>query len=891
MRRTRRQAAPTTPATTEPAWHTLDAQEAVHRLESHASHGLTPQDAQARLASHGVNQIRQASRRGVLRLALAQFTDLMVLILLAAAGVAALAGDTLDASVILAIVVLNAGIGWLQSVRAERAIEELRRLAALHAQVVRGGETQDIAAAQLVPGDLVVLEAGAAVPADIRLLSAHQLRIDESALTGESVPVDKTTAALHDPAQPLAERTCMVFKGSAVSHGRGRGVVVATGMHTELGHIASLLAAVPPAPTPLQRRLARFGRQLALAVLGICLLVFATGLLRGEPPVLMLLTALSLAVAAIPEALPAVVTMMLALGTRSMAARHALVRRLPAVETLGSVSCICTDKTGTLTCNVMQLAELTLGAATDRLAQADGFPAAAKALLRAAALCNDAHAAADGDVTGDPTEVALWRAADNAGLHKTALEHHAPRSRELPFDADRKRMTTVHHVPHHGYMAYTKGAPESMLERCTRAGGQPLDAPTREALLTLAGEMAADGLRVMALAQRAWPALPQVQADEVERDMELLGLVGLQDPPRPEAGAAVATCRTAGIEPVMITGDHPATAKAIAQQLGMFNPGERVLTGRDLGALSDERLAAMVDSVRIYARVDPAQKIRIVRAIAGHGRYVAMTGDGVNDAPALAAADIGVAMGRGGTDVAREAASLVLLDDNFATIVAAVEEGRRIFDNVRKFVRYVLGCNSAEILVILLAPLLGLPTPLLPSHILWINLVTDGLPGLALATEPAERGIMRRPPRPPRESLFAGGTWQHIVWAGLAMAVATLLTQAGAVTYDVAHWQTMTFTVLALAQLGQAMVVRSEHSSLFAHGFTSNRPMLLALAVTVALQLLAIYLPIGNRLLHTAPLSASEMVLCIVVALLPSALIELIKSLRTMRRSSAPATE
>lgn len=872
-----------------PAWHTLDGEDVVRRLDSHASRGLSADTATARLHTHGANRIRSSARSGMLRLALDQFSDLMVLILLAAAGVAAWAGDVTDAVVILAIVVLNATVGWLQSLRAERAIAALRQLAALRARVVRSGLTTDIAADGLVPGDIVLLEAGAAVPADIRLLDTQQLRIDESALTGESAPVDKSTAPLADAGRPLAERPCMAFKGTAVSHGRGRGVVVATGMATELGHIARLLAAVPPAPTPLQRHLARFGRQLAVAVLGICLLLFAIGLLRGEPPLLMLLTALSLAVAAIPEALPAVVTMMLALGARSMAARHALVRRLPAVETLGSVSCICTDKTGTLTCNVMQVVELTQGATRERLQHADGWPRASDPLLRAAALCNDASEEASGKVSGDPTEVALWHAAASADLRKASLEQQTPRCRELPFDAERKRMTTIHRVPDQGYVAFTKGAPESVLPRCTSSDGQPLGTATRDALLALAAQMAADGLRVLALARRDWQALPEPHAEAIECNLTLLGLVGLLDPPRPEARTAVENCRTAGIRPVMITGDHPATATAIARQLGMFHPGDRVLTGGELGTLSDDELAAMVEDVRIYARVDPAQKIRIVQAIAATGRYVAMTGDGVNDAPALAAADIGVAMGCGGTDVARGAASLVLLDDNFATIVAAVEEGRRIFDNVRKFVRYVLACNSAEILVIVLAPLLGLPAPLLPIHILWINLITDGLPGLAMAAEPAERGIMRRPPRPPRQSLFAAGTWQHIVWAGLAMAGTTLLLQAGALTCDIAHWQTMTFTVLALAQLGQAMVVRAEHVPVLTHGLASNRAMLAAVAVTVALQLLAIYLPVGNRLLHTAPLSPGELTVCIAVALTPSVLVELRKATaaRIRKRSLA----
>ncbi|MCM2328651.1 MAG: cation-translocating P-type ATPase, partial [Lysobacter sp.] len=721
----------------------------------------------------------------------------------------------------------------------------------------------DIAARDLVPGDLVLLEAGNIVPADLRLVEAARLKVQEAALTGESVPVDKQVKPLASAEASLGDRTNMAYKGTIVTYGRGRGIVAATGMATELGRIATLLQSATEGQTPLQRRLAHFGRRLALAALGICAIVFAAGMLRGEPLVLMFLTAVSLAVAAIPEALPAVVTVALAMGAGKMAQRNALVRRLPAVESLGSVTVICSDKTGTLTQNRMRVARLWSGTVhegpADTLPETEPWPQ----LARAMALCNDAEEDASGELQGDPTETALHAAAREAGYEKAVLAEAMPRVMELPFDSDRKRMTTVHRDGD-GHLALTKGAPESVVPRCTRvataAGEVAIDAP---AVLAEAERMAAEGLRVLAVASRRWEGLPSGDdVDRVEEGLTFLGLVGLIDPPREEAAAAVAECVSAGIKPVMITGDHPVTARAIAGALGILGEGEAVIDGTELASLSPEDLRERAGRAAVYARVNPEQKIRIVEALQARGEIVAMTGDGVNDAPALNRADVGIAMGRSGTDVAREASHLVLLDDNFATIVTAVREGRRIYDNIRKFIRYAMTGNLGEIWTIFLAPFLGLPIPLLPIHILWVNLVTDGLPGLALAVEPAERGLMRRPPRPPQENVFARGMWQHIVWVGLLLGGVCVGTQAWAHASGVAHWQTMVFTVLALSQLGHVLAIRSERESLFSLGVFSNLPLAATVGFTVALQLAVIYVPWLNGIFHTQPLSARELALC-----------------------------
>lgn len=843
-------------------WHTLAVEATALSLAVDPARGLTTEEARLRLARCGPNALPEGARRSLARMFLDQFRDFMILVLIAAAVVSGVIGDPGDTIAIVVIVLLNAAIGFTQEYRAERAMAALKQMAAPSARIRRGGELLTVSADSLVPGDLVLLEAGAIVPADLRLFEATQLQVAEAVLTGESQAVDKTTAAISAADTALGDRLNMAYKGTVVTRGRGAGLTVATGLGTELGKIAELLADQEAVRTPLQKRLARFGTRLALAVLAICVIVFAAGLLRGEPPVLMFLTAVSLAVAAIPEALPAVVTISLALGARKMALQNALIRRLPAVETLGSITTICSDKTGTLTENRMRAEALF----------ADGAPATTfgsgepwTTLGRALALCNDASISASAHTTGDPTEVALLEAAAAAGFAKADLETLQPRVAEQPFDSERKRMATVHRDGER-FVAYVKGAPEAVLPMCgARLAAEGPAALDAAATLATAEKMAAAGLRVLAMAYRRLDALPADLA-RAETELLFLGLVGLMDPPRAEAAEAVAECKNAGIVPVMITGDHPATALAIARRLGIAGDGDTVTTGVELGRLTDAELDSRVKEVRVFARVDPAQKIRIVKALQARGEHLAMTGDGVNDAPALKRADIGVAMGRGGTDVAREASHMVLLDDNFATIVHAVREGRRIYDNIRRFIKYAMTTNSGEILTIFLAPFLGLPMPLLPIHILWINLVTDGLPGLALANEPGENNLMRRPPRAPEESIFARGMWQHILWVGLLMAGVVLITQAWTYHTGSAHWQTIVFTVLTLSQLGHVLAIRSERVSLFKIGATSNPQLLAAVLFTFALQMATLYVPLCNAWFKTEPLSAGELLACLALS-------------------------
>ncbi len=872
-------------AQTESHWHMQTAAEVARALDVDLGHGLDQDSVRHRLARFGRNQIEEAPPRPLWRLFAAQFADFMIVVLVAAAVIAGLVGEPGDSIAILVIVSLNAIVGAVQEYRAERAVAALRQMVALETPVRRQGRVETIQANGLVPGDVVLLEAGNIVPADLRLAETFELRVDEATLTGESLAADKTTAPLAEPDLPLGDRHNMAYKGTLVTHGRGEGIAVTTAMSTELGKIASLLQEAETVKTPLQRRLARFGQRLAIAILGVCVVVFTAGLLRDEPVLLMFLTAVSLAVAAIPEALPAVVTVALALGARLMVRRNALVRRLPSVETCGSVTFICSDKTGTLTRNEMQPESFYAGGrATNRLPapETGGTPRVYVQMAKALALNNDATADERGHLQGDPTEVALLQAALDAGFEKKALELRSPRLGELPFDADRKCMTTLHREDDH-VIAFAKGAPEVILPQSknvlTAEGStESLDA---EAMLGQAEKMAYEGYRVLAVAQREFREMPaSLSPESVERDLTFIGLVGLIDPPREGAAEAVQECKNAGITPVMITGDHPGTAKAIARRLGIAGPDDRALTGPELTAMPAEIFAKQVRDIRIYARVTPAQKIEIVRALQDAGDFVAMTGDGVNDAPALKRADIGLAMGQKGTDVAREAADMVLLDDNFATIVAAVREGRRVFDNIRKFVKYTMTSNSGEIWTLFLAPFLGLPIPLLPIQILWINLVTDGLPGLALSVEPEERGIMHRPPRPPAESIFAHGMWQHMIWVGLLIGALSLGGQAWAYHSGSENWQTVVFTTLTFSQLVHATVIRSERDSIFTIGLSSNLPLLGAVIFTVGLQLTIIYVPLFQPFFKTSPLSAEELLVCFALPFVVFVAVEIEKLFR-----------
>lgn len=865
-------------------WHQKDISKVFEELNS-SQQGLSLEEARKRLSEYGPNSLVEKKKKTPLAMFFDQFKDFMILVLIAAAIISGAIGEMTDTIAIVIIVILNAVIGFVQEYRAEKAMAALRKMAAPDAVAVRSGKIVNIPASELVPGDVVILEAGKVIPADMRLFEVALLRVEEAALTGESVPVEKDTNTLHDEYLPLGDRKNMVFKGTFCTYGRGKAIVTNTGMETEIGKIASLLQEEEEVKTPLQKRLQKFGQKLATAVLVICAIVFIIGLTRGEDPLLMLLTAISLAVAAIPEALPAVVTISLALGAKKMVKQNALIRKLPAVETLGSVTYICSDKTGTLTLNKMKVEKIWLNnklieakELNNLKAEVENLDRSSKlssfqAFFTALALNNDAQADMEGNIIGDPTEIALLNIASENGFDKGKLEKQFLRVAEVPFDSERKRMTTFHKYQEGNgdfkFISFTKGAVEGLVEKAdnilTSSGYMPLD---EEEILNASERMAQEGLRVLGVAVKYWKVLPEdLSPDNVETGLTFLGFTGMMDPPREEVKEAVELCKTAGIKPVMVTGDHPITARVIAKRLGILeNESKAVVTGRILDKLPLEEFEDKVEKIKVYARVAPEQKLKIIKALQKKGQFVAMTGDGVNDAPALKRADIGVAMGITGTDVSKEAAHMILLDDNFATIVKAVKEGRRIFDNIKKFIRYTMTSNSGEIWTIFLAPFLGLPIPLLPIHILWINLVTDGLPGLALAAEPAEKGIMKRPPRHPQESIFSNGLGLQIIWVGLLMGFVSIFTQAFSIRTGHAHWQTMVFTVLCLSQMGNVLALRSEKESLFKLGLLSNKPLAGAFFLTFVLQLATIYVPFLNPVFKTEPLSFNELVLTFVLS-------------------------
>jgi P-type Ca2+ transporter type 2C len=884
-------------------WHTKEVEETLSILQTSAEQGLTNEEARQRQAQYGLNELVEKGLKSPWRILWEQLTAVMVVILIIAAIISAFIGDVKDAAVILVIVVLNAILGFTQEYRAEQAMAALKRMATPVVRARRdGGRVEEISARELVPGDIILLEAGSAIPADARLIESASLRVEEAALTGESVPVEKSTGALANPNATLGDRQNMLYMGTAVTYGRGTAVVVNTGMVTELGRIAEMIQGVESEPTPLQNRMAQLGRGLAVAAIIIVAIVFVLGLLRGEEPRVMFLTAVSMAVAAIPEGLPAVVTIALALGAQRMLKRNVLIRKLPAVETLGSVTVICSDKTGTLTENRMTVTVLdvlgrkqrieTLRQEKSKVTDAELRPEAPPPvrslalLLKGSALCNDAilerQEGGQVQAIGDPTEAALAVAASHFDLWKPTLDQRWPRVGEAPFTSERKRMTTIHriNVGTNGsdvpwaldpFVAFTKGAVDGLLEISNQVwSGEeavPLTPELRQSILKDNAELAQQGQRVLGVAFRALAQQPDElgleDLTDLETDLIFIGLVAMLDPARPEVKQAVAKCRTAGIRPLMITGDHPLTASHIAEELGIMPENGRVLTGQDLTRMSLTELEEVVEEVSVYARVSPEHKLNIVQALQNKGHIAAMTGDGVNDAPALKRANIGVAMGITGTDVSKEAADMVLLDDNFATIVSAVEEGRTIYDNVRKFIKYTLTSNSGEIYVMLFAPFLGMPLPLTPIQILWINLVTDGLPGLAMAVEPSERDVMKRPPFSPDENIFGRGMAWHILWVGLLMGAVSLGVGYWAWLTQNPAWQTMVFTTLTLAQMGHALAIRSGRDSLFTIGLLSNRALLGAVLLTFVLQLAVVYWGPLQNIFATRALSVGELALAL----------------------------
>jgi len=865
-------------------WHALSAEEVARRLETDLDRGLSRAEAGRRLSSCGPNELPAARSVSPWLILLEQFRNVLIIILLLATAVSAFLGHGTEAVVITVIVLFAVILGFLQEYRAERSIEALRRMAAPEAHVVREAKAGRIPARDLVPGDLVVLLAGNRVPADVRLTESANLRTEEAALTGESLPVEKVTAALAGAGLSPADRLNMAYAGTTVSYGRGRGIVVATAMDTEFGKIARMMEQIEVRRTPLQENLDRVGRALAWAAGGVVAVIVVLGLLRGQPLMEMLLFGIALAVAAVPEALPAVVTISLAIGVQRMARRQALVRRLSAVETLGSTSVICSDKTGTLTRDEMTVRAV-YAAGEWWTVSGEGYEPRGSfilggeetppsgpllLLLESAVLASDALLVREGDagrweVRGDPTEGALVAAAAKAGMDRGGLETRYPRVDEIPFSAETKRMTTLHESPE-GILALSKGAPEVILGSCARVmtgeGSIPLDEADGEAFLRASREMAAEALRVLAVARK-----PGARLGDAEEDMTLLGLVGMIDSPRPEAGDAVRTCRQAGIRVRMITGDHPLTARAVARQLGILEEG-RVVTGAELETMGDEELAREVAGSEVYARVSPAHKLRLVTALQQLGEVVAMTGDGVNDAPALRKADIGVAMGITGTDVSREAGDMTLLDDNFASIVAAIEEGRGIFDNIKKYLMYLISSNIGEILLMAGAVLSGLPLPLSAVQLLYVNLATDGLPALALALDPPGSDLMRRPPRDPGAGIFTRPVVGLMLLGGIWSAVVNLSLFAGALHhgFPVQKAMSATFISLVLIQFLKAYNFRSDRHSVLHRPF-ANRWLNLAVLWELFLLFLIMNVPFLRTAFGTTTLTFWELALAIAVAL------------------------
>lgn len=898
-------------------WYTYGADQVAQQLTVNPTVGLDDAEVAKRQAQYGKNELVEQATKSPLAILWEQLTAPLVLILIFAAVVSAFLGELKNVIAIMIIVILNAILGVVQEYRAEKAMQALKKMAAPAVRVRRNGRVVDIPSADLVPGDIILLEAGNIVPADGRLVESANLRVQEASLTGESLPVDKNldTIAAGDNAVPIGDRHNMVYLGTAVTYGRGAAVVTDIGMATELGHIATMIQSVGGEKTPLQRRMAELGKVLLAASVVIVILAFTIGLLRGEEPAEMFLIAVAMAVAVVPEGLPAVVTISLALGAQRMLKRKALIRKLPAVETLGSVTYICSDKTGTLTENRMTVRILDVAGRTldvTEVVRAGRTPILNKRdtqefvvhdmqpaekvetlLLVGGALCNDAILEVEPEqpeemsIIGDPTEGALLVAAGRYGLFKSQLDADFPRIAEVPFSSERKRMTTIHSMngtpsdaiqvtlptllngKQHSYTSFTKGSVDGLLEISDHVWDEgkimPITPEWKQRIEKANNELAQGGLRVLGIAYRPIDELPATVNESVENNLIFVGMVGMIDPARREVKEAVRIAKEAGIRPVMITGDHPLTAQAIARELAIAD-NDKVLTGADLAKMTPAELEEVVEEVQVYARVSPENKLAIVGALQNRGHIVAMTGDGVNDAPALRKADIGVAMGITGTAVSKEASDMVILDDNFATIVSAVEEGRTIYDNVRKFVKYILASNTGEVTTLLATQAIGLPLPLSTLQILWMNLITDGVPALALGIEKSEPDAMKRPPYAPSENIFGRGMGRHILLVGTLMATVTIGLGAWAWTNGNAAWNTMMFITMTLMQMGHALAVRSNKQSLFKIGFGSNPALLWAVIITILLQFVAIYVPVFQDLFGTEPLTIGELALSLALS-------------------------
>lgn len=875
-------------------WHAVPAQAVAAMLKTDAKAGLNADELAARRARYGANELREIPPTPFWVRLLEQFKSFVILILIVAAVLSVLLGDYVEAVAILAIVLLNAALGVTQESRAEAALSSLQRLAAPQARVVRGGHHQDVEAVDLVPGDLVLLSAGNYVPADLRLIDSVNLRVDEAPFTGESVPVSKDARAELPSDAPLPQRETMAYRGTIVTYGRGQGIVVATGMETEIGRIAELMQSEQPPPTPLQVKLDELGRTLSLAALALCGLVFLAGVVRGYDWLDMVLISVSLAIAAVPEGLPAIVTVSLALGMREMVRRHAIIRKLPAVETLGATTIICSDKTGTITQNVMTAVRLYAnetavapGAQSlDVLPVSEADRKGMRLLLVGGLLCNDARLEPEGEgerPVGDPTEVALVRAAHWAGMTREAEEDLTPRVDEIPFEAERQRMSTLHAREDH-YRLWVKGSPETLLNLSARVwlrGHEvPLSGAFHDHWAEVTREFARDGLRVLAVAYRDYERRPQNLSPENERELTFVGLIGLADPARPEVRAAVAAAHSAGVRTLMITGDQPLTARAIAAEAGIMRPESVVLSGVDVEAMTVAELAEQLEHVDVIARAAPTHKVKIVEALQSRDYVVAMTGDGVNDAPALRRAEVGVAMGITGTDVAKDAAEMVLADDNYASIVGAIEQGRVVYDNIRKFVYYLLSCNVAEILVLFIGTMAGWPPVLAAVQLLWLNLITDGAPALALGMEKGDPDILRRRPRSRSEAIIDRRMVAGIAVQSVTLTAVTLfaywLGGRGSAS-DVPLAETMAFVTLSSAELLRAYTARSERHLLVEIGIFSNPYMQYAVGASLLLLLAVIYIPFLQPIFNTAPLHLGQWAQLLPLIILPSVAAEALK--------------